>query len=182
MSGTPEVNRVPAYREKSDTVLFWRNLMSMMRIICSGILSLWGANAYAGICDQLVEPTSRKDWVLSNMCHFDNTVLVRIKSDYLREWYNPLTHFRVPNTFEYEVEILEVYKGQAPATSCMLESAEASFVISAGIKNSRQLVSFDGHATSCVVIDVAARQASSEELEQYASQVAAQLKSEIPTE
>ena len=135
------------------------------------------SNVHAGTCDNLTEPTSREDWVLSNLCHFENTVLVKIKTDYLRAWHNPLTHFRVPNTFEYEVEIIEVYKGRPPKTSCMLESAEARFVISAGISNTRQIVSFN-ETGECTNIDIAARQESTPNLELYAKQIAEQLKNE----
>lgn len=141
------------------------------------MLFLFCSEAYSGVCDNPNEPTSREDWVKSNICYFRNTVLVKIKSGYLREWYNPLTHFRVPNVFEYEVEVLDIYKGKAPSTSCMVESTEATFVISAGITNTRQIVSFDEDG-KCIFIDIAAKQQSSSKLEVYAKQLAKQIENE----
>lgn len=151
--------------------------MPINRIIYIFVLSIAISNAHAGICDKAIDPKTKNDWVLSNMCHFENTVLVKVKSDRLRAWYNPLTHFRSPNVFEYEVELIETYKGIQPNTTCMLQSTEATFVISAGISNTRQIISFN-EIGECVFIDVAARQETTKELELYAKQIAEQLNNE----
>ena len=132
------------------------------------------SNVNADICNKGIDPRSQKEWIISNICHFDNTVLVEIKSDYLYEWYNPLTHFSAPNVFIYEVEIIEVFSGTNPETSCMLESTESTFVITAGISNTRQIVSFN-EIGECVFIDVAARQHSTIELESYARSIAKEI-------
>lgn len=107
------------------------------------ILILLTPTAHAGVCDIDRDMTSAQDWVIGNICHFKNTVLVEIESDYLQKWYNPLTHFSSPNTFKYEVKVLEVFKGEGLNTSCMLQSTEATFVIRAGIAGTQRIVSFD---------------------------------------
>jgi hypothetical protein len=132
---------------------------------------------YAGICDTDREMTTEQDWVIDNICHFKNTVLVDIKSDYLVGWYNPITHFRVPNTYKYDVKVIEVFRGKDPNTSCMLESTEATFVIRAGISNTQQIVSFDEFG-ECVVIDVGAKQKATPELVEVARETVNSIKRE----
>lgn len=153
----------------------------MKKLFISVILLQLVSHAHAGICDAEREMTSAQDWVIENICHFENTVLVEIKSDYLREWYNPLTHFGSPNTFKYDVTVLEVFKGEAPDTSCMLQSTEATFVVRAGIAGTQRIVSFDG-AGECVVIDVGAMQRATPELIRVAREAANTIKREHRSE
>lgn len=137
--------------------------MLMNRLAFVFIFILHASSAHAGVCNADREMNSAQNLLIENICHFKNTVLVEIKSDYLRGWYNPVTHFSIPNTFEYEVQLIEVIKGRAPTTTCMFESTEATFVIMAGISNQRHIVSFDEHA-SCVLIDVGTRLEATPEL------------------
>lgn len=150
----------------------------MKKLIITFILILQASNVCAGICDIEKEMTSPQDWVVENICHFQSTVLVEVESDYLYEWYNPLTHFRSPNTFHYKVKVLEVFKGEPPNTSCMLASTEATFVISAGKAGTKQIVSFD-EPGECAVIDVGAMQKATPELIQVARETANSIKREL---
>lgn len=151
--------------------------MLISKIISLFVLSLLVFETSANICDEYNEPMSRKDWVLMNMCHYDNTVLVTINNDYLKEWYNPLTHFRTPNIFVYDIEIIEAYKGEKTNHTCMLQSTEASFVISAGKKGTRNIVSYS-NSGECIVIEVGAMQTSSPELETYAKEISIEINNE----
>ena len=151
--------------------------MFINKITATLIFTLFTFNVYAGVCEESKEPRSQKDWVLSNMCHFTNTALVTVNDDYLKEWYNPRTHLRSPNIFVYEIELIDIYKGKKPKTTCMLQSVEASFVISAGKKGTRNIVSYSD-VGKCIVIEVGAMQSSSKELEAYAKKIAIQLKNE----
>lgn len=153
----------------------------MKNLYISVILLQLMSHAHAGICDADREMTSAQDWVIENVCHFENTVLVQIQSDYLREWYNPLTHFSSPNTFKYDVTVLEVFKGEAPNISCMLQSTEATFVVRAGIAGTQRIVSFD-RPGDCVVIDVGAMQSATPELIRVAREAANTIKRELHTE
>lgn len=144
---------------------------AMQKLTFLFMLVLQPPTAHAGACDIDREMTSAQDWVIENICHFKNTVLAEIESDYLRKWYNPLTHFSPPNTFKYDVNVLEVFKGEAPNTSCMFQSTEATFVIRAGIAGTRRIVSFD-EPGECVVIDVGAMQKATPELIRAAREAA----------
>lgn len=153
----------------------------MKKLFFPFILIQLVSNVHAGSCDTDREMTSAQDWVIENICHFENTVLVEIKSDYLREWYNPLTHFGSPNTFKYDVTVLEVFKGEAPNISCMLQSTEATFVVRAGITGTQRIVSFD-RPGECVVIDVGAMQRATPELIRVARETANTIKREHHSE
>lgn len=149
----------------------------MTKPLFASILMLLSPGANGGVCDYK-EPESAQDWVAMNMCHFKNTALVEIRSDYLREWYNPLTHFRPPNAYEYEVTVLDVFKGQGLNLHCMVQSTESTFRISAGIAGTKQIVSYD-ETGECVVIDVGAMQKATPELIRAARETAESLAQDV---
>ncbi len=118
-----------------------------MKIFVLFIVFVFSTYTYAGCVNEI---NSTSELVISNVCAFENTVLVRIDDVSMEDWYNPSSYFKPHRTYRYEASVLESIKGNTKDKLCFVELIEGENHPSIGVE---YIVSFTS-AEDCSLIDV----------------------------
>ena len=122
--------------------------------------SLLSVLSYADLnCANNIDAKGDKQWILSNMCHYDHVVLANIGIGKLEKPYNPMRLFNQTNAFRYQMQILDIYKSKNPSTkmqlsniSCITQNLEISKPTANNLTETR-IIAFNDF-DDCAYVDI----------------------------